>query len=142
LPREEIDGGVTPGDALPVFDTDFGRIGMMICWDVTYPEQARTLAKQGAEVIFLPIWGGTLVLAKARAIENQVYLVSSTYDMISAVFDQEGEVMKEATDSNPVAIVDVDLNKQKLWPWLGDFKNRIQREMPTQKATRTKAELP
>ena len=32
LPREEIDGGVTPGDSLPVFNTDFGRIGMMICW--------------------------------------------------------------------------------------------------------------
>jgi predicted amidohydrolase len=141
LPREEIDGGVTPGDALPVFDTDFGRIGMMICWDVTFPEQARTLTKQGAEVIFLPIWGGNLVLAKARAIENQVYLVSSTYDMISAVFDQEGEVMKEATDSNPVVAVDVDLNKQKLWPWLGDFKNRIQREMPSQKAIRSKPEL-
>ena len=115
---------------------------MMICWDVTYPEQARTLAKQGAEVIFLPIAGGNLILAKARAIENQVYLVSSTYDMISAVFDQEGEVMKEATDDNPVIVVDVDLNKQKLWPWLGDFKNRIQGEMPAQKAIRNKAELP
>ena len=63
LPREEIDGGVTPGDALPVFETDFGTIGMMICWDVTFPEAARTLAKQGAEVIFLPIWGGNLTLA-------------------------------------------------------------------------------
>jgi predicted amidohydrolase len=142
LPREEIDGGITPGDALPVFDTDFGRIGMMICWDVTYPEQARMLAKQGAEVILMPIAGGNLVLARARAIENQVYLVSSTYDMISAVFDQAGDVMKEATDSNPVVAVDVDLSKQKLWPWLGDFKNRIQREMPPQKAIRSKAELP
>jgi predicted amidohydrolase len=142
LPREEIDGGITPGDALPVFDTDFGRIGMMICWDVTYPEQARSLARQGAEVILMPIAGGNLVLARARAIENQVYLVSSTYDMISAVFDQEGKVMKEATDNNPVVTVDVDLNKQKLWPWLGDFKNRIQREMPSQKAIRNKSELP
>jgi len=142
LPREEIDGGITPGDALPVFDTDFGRIGMMICWDVTYPEQARTLARQGAEVILMPIAGGNLILAKARAIENQIYLVSSTYDMISAVFDQEGEVMKEATDKDPVVAVDVDLNKQKLWPWLGDFKNRIQREMPAQKAIRRKVELP
>jgi hypothetical protein len=50
--------------------------------------------------------------------------------------------MKEATDINPVVVVDVDLNKQKLWPWLGDFKNRIQREMPAQKAIRGKAELP
>ncbi|MEP6951360.1 MAG: carbon-nitrogen hydrolase family protein, partial [Ginsengibacter sp.] len=134
LPREEIDGGVTPGDSLPVFDTDFGRIGMMICWDVSFPETARRLAQQGAEVIFLPIWGGNVTLAKARAIENQVYLVSSSYDMITAVFDQEGEVMKEATKDAPVVVVDIDLNKQKLWPWLGDFKNRIPGEMPPQKA--------
>lgn len=134
LPREEIDGGVTPGNSFPVFDTDFGRIGMMICWDVTFPEAARSLAQQGAEVLMLPIWGGDITLAKARAIENQVYLVSSTYDMVSAVFDLEGNVVKEATDENPVVVVEVNLNEQKLWPWLGDLKNRIPREMPSRKA--------
>jgi len=139
LPREEIEGGVTPGDSLPAFDTDFGRIGMMICWDVTFPETARALALKGAEVIFLPIWGGNLTLAKARAIENQVYLVSSTYDMKSAVFGLEGEILNEATEIKPVVVVEVDLNQQKLWPWLGDFKNRIPRELPTQKAIRLDA---
>lgn len=141
LPREEIDGGVTPGNSFPVFDTDFGRIGIMICWDVTFPEPARALAQQGAEVIFLPIWGGDITLAKARSIENQVYLVSSTYDMISAVFDQEGNVVKEAKQDKDVVVVDVDLNKQKLWPWLGDFKNRIPREMPSRKAIESSQKL-
>ena len=130
LPQEEIDGGITPGNSFPVFDTDFGKIGLMICWDVTFPEPARVLAQKGAEIIFLPIWGGDTILTKARAIENQVYVVSSTYDMISAVFDQEGKVVKEATENNPVIVVDVDLNKQKLWPWLGDLKSRIFREIP------------
>jgi len=134
LPREEIDGGITPGNSFPVFDTDFGRIGIMICWDVTFPEPARALAQQGAEVIFLPIWGGDLTLAKARAIENQVYLVSSSYDMISAVFGLEGNVVKEAKEDGSVAVTEVNLNEQKLWPWLGDFKNRIPREMPSKKA--------
>lgn len=135
LPREEIEGGVTPGDAFPVFDTDFGKIGMMICWDVTFPEAARTLAFNGAEVIFLPIWGGHLTLAKARALENQLYLVSSSYSMKTAVFDLEGEIIEEATDERPVIVVEVDLNQRKFWPWLGDLKNRIRREMPPQKAT-------
>jgi predicted amidohydrolase len=134
LPREEIEGGVTPGDSFPVFDTDFGKVGIMICWDVSFPEAARALAFNGAEVIMMPIWGGHLTLAKARALENQVYLVSSTYDMKSAVFDQEGEIIGEATDENPVAVVEVDLNERKYWPWLGDFKNRIRREMPPEKA--------
>jgi predicted amidohydrolase len=84
----------------------------------------------------MPIWGGNVNLAKARAIENQVYLVSSTYDMITAVFDQEGEVMKQASTVDPVIVVPVDLNKQKLWEWLGDFKNRIPREMPSAHAIR------
>jgi predicted amidohydrolase len=138
LPREEIEGGVTPGDSFPVFDTDFGKVGIMICWDVSFPEAARTLAFNGAEVIMMPIWGGHLTLAKARALENQVYLVSSTYDMKSAVFDQEGEIIGEASDENPVVVVEVDLNERKYWPWLGDFKNRIRREMPPQSALQTK----
>lgn len=140
LPQEEIDGGITPGNSFPVFETDFGAIGLMICWDVTFPEPARSLAQKGADIIFMPIWGGDVNLAKARAIENQLYLVSSTYDMISAVFDQEGNIMKEATSDNPVVVVDIDLNKQKLWPWIGDLKSRIFREVPPQKATHDKAE--
>jgi predicted amidohydrolase len=113
---------------------------MMICWDVSFPETARTLARQGAEIIFLPIWGGDLTLTRARAIENQVYIVSSSYDMISAVFDQEGEVIKQATNDHPVVVAEVDLNKQRLLPWLGDFKNRIPTEMPPQKAIRNKSD--
>ncbi len=134
LPREEIDGGITPGNSFPVFDTDFGKIGMMICWDVTFPDAAKTLALNGADVILMPIAGGYIKLAMARALENQVYLVSSTYDMISAVFDLEGNVLAEATKENPVAVVEVDLNTQKLWPWIGDLKSRIPREMPSQKS--------
>lgn len=134
LPREEIDGGVTPGNSFPVFDTDFGRIGIMICWDSEFPEPARALARQGAEVIFFPVWGGDLNLVKARAIENQVYIVSSTYDMITAVFNLEGKVLGEAKEDKSVVVTEVDLNEQKLWPWLGDLKNRIPREMPSKEA--------
>jgi predicted amidohydrolase len=139
LPQEEIDGGVTPGNSFPVFDTDFGRIGLMVCWDVTFPESARALAQKGAEIIFLPIWGGDVTLTRARAIENQVYVVSSTYDMITAIFDQRGNVMKQATVKNPVIVTNVDLNKQTLWPWIGDLKSRISREMPPQESTKLKA---
>lgn len=134
LPREESDGGVTPGDVYRTFDTDFGRVGILICWDVTFPEGARELAQDGAEVIMLPIWGGNTTLARARAIENQVYVVTSSYDMESGIFDHEGELVAQATDDQRVAVVEVDLNDHVDWPWLGDFKNRIPREMPPQRA--------
>ncbi len=135
LPREEIDGGLTPGDSFPVFDTDFGRIGLMTCWDVFFPEPARCLSAKGAEIIFMPIWGGNLDLAEARAIENQVYLVSSSYDMKTGVFDRDGILLAEGTETSPVALVKIDLNQRKIWPWLGDFRNRIAREKPPARAT-------
>ncbi|MCK4855389.1 MAG: carbon-nitrogen hydrolase family protein, partial [Bacteroidales bacterium] len=103
------------------------------CWDLQFPEVARMLTLQGAEVIFMPIWGGNLILARARAIENQIYLVSSSYGMKTGMFNLEGKLIAEATDESPVAVVTVDLNKQMLWPWLGDLKNRIPREIPGSK---------
>ena len=130
LPREEIDGGITPGKEYPVFDTDFGRVGMMICWDVHFPEVARALAAHGAEVIFMPIWGGNETLARARAIENQIYLVASGYDFKTAVFDKAGHSLVEATADPSVILTEVDLNERLLWPWLGEWRARIWREAP------------
>ncbi|MCI0459546.1 MAG: carbon-nitrogen hydrolase family protein [Gemmataceae bacterium] len=130
LPREEIDGGITPGKDYPVFDTDFGRVGMMICWDVSYPEVARELAAQGTEVILMPIWGGNETLAQARAIENQLYLVASGYDFKTAIYDKTGRALAQTTQDPTVITVEVDLNARQLWPWLGDWRARIWREGP------------
>jgi predicted amidohydrolase len=130
LPREEIDGGITPGTDYPVFDTDFGRVGMMICWDVHFPEVARELSARGAEVILMPIWGGNETLAKARAIENQIHLVASGYDFPTVIYDRKGEVAAKGEKDPSVILTEVDLNDRTLWPWLGDWRSRIWREGP------------
>lgn len=124
LPREEVEGGITAGDAYPVFDTDFGRIGLMICWDVQFPEPARAMALKGAEILLLPIWGGNEVLARARAIENHVFLVSSSYDMKTFIVDPSGAVLAEATGDSPIAIADLHLDRKIVQPWVGDMKHR------------------
>ncbi|HEV8604478.1 MAG TPA: carbon-nitrogen hydrolase family protein [Tepidisphaeraceae bacterium] len=135
LPREEIDGGITPGHDYPVFDTDFGRIGMMICWDISYPEVARELSARGAEMIFMPIWGGNETLAKARAIENQIYLVASGYDFRTAIYDKSGDAISKSPDSTNIIYADIDLNQRLLWPWLGDWRSRIFLEGPARPET-------
>jgi predicted amidohydrolase len=128
IPREEIEVGITPGTDYPVFDTDFGRIGMMICWDVQYPEPARALALRGAEVIFLPIWDGNETLTAARAIENQVFLVASSYGAPTQILDPNGKQIALAPEVGTAAIATIDLNQRFIDPWLGDMRARSIKE--------------
>jgi len=128
LPREETEGGLTPGNHLPVFRTDFGTIGMMICWDSQFTDPAKALAAQGAEIIFLPIWGGNYTLMKARAAENHVYLVSAGYDVETSILDPKGEVLYATKEPGAFKTVEIDLNERLLDPWLGDMRGRFYKE--------------
>jgi predicted amidohydrolase len=136
LPDGEVERGVAPGTDYPVFSTRFGKLGMMICYDGFFPEVARELTKRGAEVIAWPVWGCNPDLAKARAAENHVYLVSSTYEdvkrnwMLSAVWDPSGRTIALAKDWGTVAIAEVDLDQPTRWPSLGDFKAKLPRHVP------------
>jgi predicted amidohydrolase len=136
LPRGEIEKGIAPGNDYPVFQTRFGKLGMMVCYDGFFPEVARHLSNRGAEVIAWPVWGCNPALASARACENHVYLVSSTYEdisrnwMVSAVYDHEGKTIGLAKKWGTVAVAEVDLDEHLQWNSLGDFKAELPRHRP------------
>jgi predicted amidohydrolase len=142
LPRGEIAGGIAPGNEYPVFETRFGKLGMMICYDGFFPEVARQLSNHGAEVIAWPVWGCNPLLAQARANENHVYLVSSTYEdiarnwMLTAVYDQEGKPLVHAEKWGTVVVAEVDLNQRLHWASLGDFKAELPRHRPAEPGQR------
>ncbi len=75
--------GCLPGNELPVFNTVFGTVGVLVCHDLMIPEAVRTLTLKGAEVIFVPSmmpipflyqWKNVM---RVRALDNQVYMVSA-----------------------------------------------------------------
>jgi predicted amidohydrolase len=147
LPHAEAENGVAPGSDYPVFDTIFGKVGLMVCYDGFFPEVARELANRGAEVIAWPVWGCNPRLAAARACENHVYLVSSTFMqpqdgwMISAVFDQTGKPIAVAEKWGTVAIAEVDLGQPYIGPWnLGEFRAMIPRHRPVDAAEQAAAQ--
>ncbi|QJX45733.1 bifunctional GNAT family N-acetyltransferase/carbon-nitrogen hydrolase family protein [Hymenobacter taeanensis] len=80
-PDEASYWGMRGGDKLRCFDTDFGKIGILICYDVEFPELSRMLSDEGMKILFVPFWTDTKnayqrvrLCAQARAIENECYV--------------------------------------------------------------------
>lgn len=115
------------GDEYPVFGTDFGKIGIMICYDSGFPELARILALQGAEIVFAPsafqradkhMWD---IYFKSRALENTFFVaatnrVGQEADLCffgnANVHNPAGHSVAEAPeDEENLLVVDVDLNE-------------------------------
>lgn len=121
LPLAEAEGGISPGNEYGVFNTDFGKIGVMVCWDNSFPEAARILANRGTEIIFLPTQANDDIQQRTRAKDNGVFMVSSNYfhKGLSRIINPHGEVVSKVTSKKKgVAVAEIDLDERLYLPWL------------------------
>ncbi len=139
-PQERRSWAMKGGDSLRVFDTDAGKVGVLICYDVEFPELARIMGEKGMQILFVPYWTDTKNgylrvrrCAQARAIENECYVAitgsvgnlprvdnSEIQYSQSAVFSPSDfafphdAVMAETTPNTEMTLlVDLDLDKLK-----------------------------
>lgn len=142
----------TPGDqesGFKVFDTKFGKIGTLICWDQWYPEAARITALKGADMLFYPTAIGTLAtegkkeqniyqeawktIQRSHAIANGCFVASvnrvgkesgSTFWGGSFIAGPFGEIIAEAGKKEEIVIAEIDLNEiekqRQTWPFFRD----------------------
>lgn len=141
LPQTEVEGGLTPGNDYPVFKTDFGLVGIEICYDNFFPEVARNLALNGAQIILCPIWGDIRGLnsewnavARARAIDNSVFFISSMYEPWGSIItDPNGRILAEPGKTDDLIITDLVPDMRTFERWLsvknyGEWKNLFRQE--------------
>ncbi|MDA8337624.1 MAG: carbon-nitrogen hydrolase family protein [Peptococcaceae bacterium] len=132
LPGLGVDNFVTPGsEPYSVIETPMGKLGGLICYDIRFPEAARILALQGADLLVhitnLPITASTTVeyLLPARAIENQIFVLSSgrvgeergfRFLGRSEIIGVKGEILAQANEKDETVLyaeLDLALARQK-----------------------------
>ena len=107
----EIEGGLRPGDELAVFDTDFARIAIQICWDHYFPESTRVLAMRGAELICVPTHGSHIERAITRARENGAWLAIAYTGREGTMITAPGqEPLLDTGTEKGYAVADIDFN--------------------------------
>ena len=134
---------LTAGDSDTVFDTEFGKIGVMLCFDIRFPELSRMMVNDGAKVIFVPAafnmttgpahWELSF---RTRALDNQIYLVgcapardvSAGYISWghSIVTDPWGRVIDMLDEKKGILLAELDM----------DYEEQVREELPLLKSRR------
>jgi omega-amidase len=132
------------GEDLPVFQLPFAKIGIMTCYDLRFPEICRIYALKGAQIVFVPSnfpkprldpW---VTLSKARALENQLFIVAvnrvgatreADYFGHSLVVGPRGDVLTEAGEDEVILSAEIDLGEIQRFreeiPIYSDRRHRV-----------------
>jgi len=108
----DITPAVQAGSEVPVFQTDFGRLGLAICFDVNFPEVWKRMADQGCELVIWPSAYSAGTSLQSHALVNHYYIVSSTGENDCIVYDITGaQILYEKSAGVNVSRVTLDLDR-------------------------------
>ena len=109
----ETNADLHVGADVPVFDTDFGKLGIAICFDVNFPELWRRLADRDAELVVWPSAYSAGSALQAHAINHHFYIVTSTWHSHCLVYDITGEqLVNSKRDGVNITRVSLDLDRR------------------------------
>jgi len=153
-PHEKKSWVMEGGDTLKTFETDFGRIGILICYDVEFPELARLLSDDDMQILLVPFWTDTKNgylrvqrCAEARAIENECYVAiagsvgnlpkvesvdiqygqTAVFSPSDFAFPHDAIISETTPNTEMTLIVDLDLEKLKVLRNEGSVRNFMDR---------------
>lgn len=149
-PDERFYWGLEGGNELKVFDTDVGKIGILVCYDVEFPELPRLLAERGMQILFVPYWVDTKQsylrvrhCSQARAIENECYAVitgsvgnlpkvenidiqysqSAVFSPSDFAFPHDAVMAESTPNTEMTLVVDLDLDRLNEVRHAGSVRN-------------------
>jgi len=149
-PDEANYWGLQGGNKLRVFDTDAGRVGILICYDVEFPELSRVLAEENMDILFVPFWTDTknsflrvMRCSQARAIENECYVAisgsvgnmpgvenmdiqyaqSAVFSPSDFSFPHDAVIAEATPNTETTLVVDLDLDQLKKQRTQGTVRN-------------------
>lgn len=155
-PHEKRDWVIDGGEKIQVFETDAGRVGILVCYDAEFPELGRMLAEQGVQIIFVPFWTDTKngylrvrLCAQARAIENECYVAiggsvgnlprvdnvdiqyaqSAVFSPADIYFPHDAIIAEASPNTEMIIFADVELDKLKYLNTEGSVTNLRHRRL-------------
>ncbi|MGF1689001.1 bifunctional GNAT family N-acetyltransferase/carbon-nitrogen hydrolase family protein [Photobacterium japonica] len=155
-PHEVKDWVIDGGNEVKVFETDAGRVGILICYDSEFPELGRIMAEQGVQILFVPFWTDTKngylrvrLCSQARAIENECYVAiggsvgnlprvdnvdiqyaqSAVFSPSDIYFPHDATLTEASPNTEMIIFADVDLSKLKELNTEGSVTNLRHRRM-------------
>jgi predicted amidohydrolase len=117
-----MEGGSSPGRELPVFDCDFGKLGIQICYDMEFDRGWQEMARKGAELIAWPTQSPQTAQPAFRAMQQRCYIVSSTWRNNASVFEPTGKIAAQIKPPDQVLVHELDLSYAIL-PWSSKLRN-------------------